>query len=58
MVRNVHGSRIYAAIKGMIDGGMKINADAKSFPSKERLMGEHLDEEAKKIINKVKEKIQ
>ena len=58
MVRNVHGSRIYAAIKGMIDGGMKINAYAKSFPSKERLMGEHLDEEAKKIINKVKEKIQ
>lgn len=58
MARNVHGSRIYAAVKGLIDGGANINADKKAFPSEDRLKGEHLDEKLKEIIAKVKEKIQ
>jgi large subunit ribosomal protein L18 len=36
------GSRLYAAIKGVIDAGVNINASEEIFPSKERLGGEHI----------------
>ena len=29
MFRSIKGSRIYAVIKGLIDGGLKINANEK-----------------------------
>lgn len=38
----VPGSRIYAALKGVIDVGMKIPASDKVFPSSERLCGGHI----------------
>ncbi|MCJ7450180.1 MAG: 50S ribosomal protein L18 [Candidatus Nanohaloarchaeota archaeon QJJ-9] len=41
---NHHGSRIYSAIKGLVDAGMDINADGKAFPSEERCRGEHIEE--------------
>ncbi len=51
------GGRIYAVVKGLIDGGLEINADEKIFPSEERTNGEHLKEEVKENIKKVKEGI-
>jgi len=36
------GSKLYAAIKGAIDAGMKIPASEEIFLSKERLNGEHI----------------
>ncbi|MDD5417359.1 MAG: 50S ribosomal protein L18 [Candidatus Nanoarchaeia archaeon] len=36
---NTKGSRIYAAIKGLIDSGIKINADEKVFPPMEKIKG-------------------
>lgn len=51
------GGRIYSVVAGLIDGGMKINANAKVFPSKERLAGEHLEPEVKSMIEKVKSNI-
>lgn len=38
----VHGSNVYAALKGAIDGGMSIPHDAAVFPPEERLSGEHV----------------
>jgi len=52
------GGRLSAVIKGLVDGGLKIRANEKMFPSEDRLNGEHLKEEVKKILAKVKEKIQ
>ena len=34
--------RMAAALKGVIDAGMKIPADSETFPSEERIKGEHL----------------
>ena len=43
---SVYGSRIYASLKGAIDGGIALNADEKVFPSPERLRGKHIEEYA------------
>ena len=52
--RNVHGSRIYASIKGLIDAGIKIKVDEKVFPSKERLSGKDVNKGVKEAFEKVK----
>jgi large subunit ribosomal protein L18 len=57
MAKNIAGNRIYAVVKGLIDGGLKINADAKAFPSEDRLNGEHMSEDIQKIITKIKGKL-
>jgi large subunit ribosomal protein L18 len=57
MARNVKGSRIFATVKGLIDGGLKLNADSKAFPSEKSLEGDNTKEETKVLIKKVKEKI-
>ncbi len=44
MIRNLHKTKIYAFMKGLIDAGIKIKFDEKKdiFPSNERIKGEHL----------------
>jgi len=37
LYRNVRHSRIYAALKGLIDGGMKVPHNKEVFPSEERI---------------------
>ncbi|AAT43244.1 50S ribosomal protein L18 [Picrophilus oshimae] len=49
------GGRIAAAIKGLIDGGLEINADEDIFPDESRLNGEHLKQRLD--INEIKSKI-
>jgi large subunit ribosomal protein L18 len=51
------GGRIYAAVKGLKDGGLNISSSDEIFPSEERIKGEHLKEDVRKIIEKIKEKI-
>jgi len=36
------GSRIYAALKGVIDAGVTVPSSEEIFPSKERLSGKHI----------------
>jgi len=55
MIINKKGGRMYAAAKGLIDGGIKINVSKDVFPSEERIRGEHLKADIK--INKIMEKI-
>ena len=57
-----HGSKVYAALKGVIDSGMDIPYDSSVLPSDERLNGQHIAEflQNPAIIdnfNVVKEKI-
>ena len=52
------GGRMFSVIAGLIDGGLKIRANEKVFPPKERLMGEHLDAKVKDIVAKVKAKLE
>ena len=39
---SVKGSRIYAAVKGAIDGGLKIPCSPDVLPSEERISGQHI----------------
>ncbi len=39
---SVKGSRLYAALAGAIDSGLKIPFDQEILPSKERISGEHI----------------
>src|SRR3989338_3398672 len=39
---SVKGSRIYALIKGLVDGGLKVPCDPSMFPSNDRLNGKHV----------------
>ena len=50
--------RVYAALKGAIDAGIKMNASDSIFPSEDRISGAHLkNKEAKKIFEETKSKI-
>jgi large subunit ribosomal protein L18 len=57
MARTISGSRIFAVVKGLIDGGLDISANEKAFPSEERLNGEHLKDDVSKMIKGVKSKL-
>lgn len=54
---SVKGSKIYAALKGAIDSGIKVPCSQNMFPEQKRLSGEHLKKEAKQEIEKIKQKI-
>lgn len=56
MARTIKGSRVFAVVKGLVDGGLNIVADEKVFPSDERLMGEHSG--MKDMVIKIKEKLE
>jgi len=43
------GSRCFAALKGAIDAGLKVNAGEKAFPPMERISGKHIAEYAAKM---------
>lgn len=47
------GSRLYAAVKGAIDAGVKIPCSQEAFPSEDRLTGKHISDYRKNDILKV-----
>lgn len=57
MTKNIAGNRTYAVVKGLIDGGLNINAAEEALPSEDRINGEHMSEDVQKIIAKVKSKL-
>lgn len=42
MIKTIHKTKVYAFIKGLIDGGIEIKCKKEAFPSEERIKGEHL----------------
>ena len=55
--RAVSGGKIYAALNGLVDSGIKISHNEKIFPKKERIQGKHLKNNVNGIVEKIKEKI-
>jgi large subunit ribosomal protein L18 len=51
------GSRIYAALKGVIDAGIDIPHSKDILPSEDRINGKHISEEISKQFDDVKKKI-
>lgn len=59
---SVVGSRIYSALKGLVDAGVEIPCSAEVFPSEERVTGQHIakhkgDESITKDVEELKNKI-
>lgn len=53
------GSRIYAAVKGIVDSGVLVRVSDVVFPAEERINGEHLtSKDAAKVIEKTKAAIE
>jgi len=51
------GSRLFAAVKGAIDGGLEVKCSEEAFPKEERLKGTHISETVSKMFDDVKSKI-
>ncbi|MCB9362440.1 50S ribosomal protein L18 [Candidatus Woesearchaeota archaeon] len=43
LTRSVTGSRLYAAVKGIIDAGVVVPCDESAFPAEDRLTGKHIE---------------
>ncbi len=56
--RPVRGSKVFAALKGMLDAGLEIPHGEGIFPSDERIRGEHISEEVSKMFDEVKSKME
>ncbi|MCK9597228.1 hypothetical protein M0R19_08655 [Candidatus Pacearchaeota archaeon] len=54
MTRNVHKSKIYGFLKGLIDAGIIIKCDKKFFPTEETIKGKNMKKDISKIFDKIK----
>ena len=54
MTRTIAGNRTYAVVKGLVDGGLDVPANKKVFPSEERINGDHMKDNMKAMIEKVR----
>ncbi len=55
---SIKGSRIYAALKGMIDAGLNIPHSKEIFPNDDRIKGKHISNEIEKEMEELKKKIE
>ncbi|KAA0009037.1 MAG: 50S ribosomal protein L18 [Thermoplasmata archaeon] len=51
------GSRVFAAVKGIIDAGIMCPADESVFPSEDRILGKHLSRKPEVAVEEIKKKI-
>jgi len=51
------GSRIYAALKGVLDAGINVPHSKDILPSEDRINGKHISEEVSKQFDDIKKKI-
>jgi len=51
------GSRIYAALKGVLDAGINVPHSKEILPSEDRIKGKHISEEVVKKFEDIKKKI-
>lgn len=49
LYETVHGTRLFAVLKGAIDGGLEIPHSEEAFPTSERVSGKHIADYAAKL---------
>ena len=52
----VKGSKIFAALKGVLDAGIKCPHNSEKLPPENRIFGKHIDEKIMLKINEIKSK--
>ncbi len=55
--RSTKGSRIYAALKGVLDAGVNVAHSEEVLPDEKRIKGAHISEELSRQFDQVKSKI-
>lgn len=55
--RNQACNRVYACLKGVIEGGLNVPHDPKVLPKQDRIEGKHISEDVSKQFNEMKKKI-
>ncbi len=58
MIRVIWKTKIFAVVKGLIDSGVEIKHDKKTFPDEDRITGKHLKKDFSKKFSEVKSKIE
>ncbi len=53
----VHGGICFAALKGVIDAGVKVPFEQDALPKDERIFGSHMDRALKQDVEKIKTEI-
>lgn len=56
--KSVIKSRLYSALRGSIDSGLKIPHNPKMFPPEERIKGLHINKDMEKKFEEIKRKIE
>ena len=51
------GGKIYSALKGLVDAGLKIPVGDNIYPTEERMSGKHINDKVEKDFEKIKAKI-
>ncbi len=54
----VRGSRLFAALKGLLDAGVDIPHGEDIFPSEERIKGKHIGEDVPALFEEVRKKME
>jgi len=61
LYRPISGSKVYAALKGAVDAGLRVPHDESIIPKQDRLQGKHISEyrkiDVKKQFDEIMEKI-
>jgi len=53
----VTGSKVFAALKGVLDAGVECPHSKERLPSEDRILGKHLNKEIMPVVNDIKSKI-
>ena len=58
LAASTSGNRVFAALKGMVDGGLSVPHSEHIFPSDDRLAGTHIDKSIAGAVEKTKTAIE
>ncbi len=58
ILRNAAGSRIYAFVQGVKEGGVLIKVDETFFPKKEKIQGSHIKKDLAPLLDKIAKNIE
>ena len=58
MIRNIHKSKAFAFLNGLVDARIKMKHDKKTFPEEDRIKGKNLKEDFSKTFEIIKSKIE
>jgi large subunit ribosomal protein L18 len=58
MIRNLHKTKVYAFLKGLVDSGIEMKYQKNVFPEKERIEGKNMKKDFSKTFNEIKSKIE